>query len=339
MATPLDTFMAEDACGLIRLSTVDPHDPAFIWRPYLRMGNINDLRGNGGSCKTSLSLALSAAITKGIQPEGMPGRLNVDRSRTVIYLGTEDDLPEYRSMLDRQGANVDNVLMPSGHVPTLGEFSVIEKMIRRYDAALVIVDPVQALLPLGVDMNRANDIRPILDGLRDVARRTGCTVLLLEHLNKATKAANAYRGSGSMDFYNGSRSVLITGWTPEGRRACGHLKSNGAPYGPAILFDIDHTGRLIWQGGDPSLDGEDILTTRVQKAAPVPNPYQLLIDALPRPWEGTPSEAVALAPSFGISGATSPESFAKAVRATAGLKYSSRRTGRGTIYRLEAQDE
>lgn len=338
----LDEFIQETNCGLVRMSDIEPHEPEFLWYPYLRRGNLNLLRGNGGSGKTSFCFAFAAAISNGKQPEQMPGRLNIDRPHAVIYLGTEDDQPEYRAMLDRQGADASNILMPSGHVPTLGEIVTIEAMIRKFDASMLIVDPVQALLPDGVDMNKSNEVRPILDSLREVCRKTGCTALILEHLNKATKSANAYRGSGSMDFYNASRSVLITGWTPDGNRACGHLKSNGAAYGNAIIFDIEQGGRFVWAQSDPTISGEDIITTRPRDLrSNVRNPYNILINALIEngAWEGTASEAVSLAASFGIHDYLSSEGFGKAIKGTyiPGVRCTSRRASRGTIYRLEQE--
>lgn len=340
----LDEFMNEGSCGLIRMSEVEAHPPEFLWWPFLRLGNLNLLRGNGGSGKTSLTFALAAAISKGVQPMGMPGRLNIDGPGVTIYLGSEDDLPEYKTMLDANGANSNHILLPTSRIPTLGEISTIEKMIRTYKATMLVIDPVQALLPDGVDMNRSNEIRPLLDGLRTVCRQTGCTVLVLEHLNKSTKSANVFRGSGSMDFYNAARSVLITGWTSEGQRACGHLKSNGAAYGPAILFDIADGGRLIWRGGDSTIDGEDIETARARVAPPdAPNPNGLLARKLVEEhgfWEGTANEGVTRAPEFGLNEVFSAEAFGRFIKKGENLKpygvtARRRRANRGAVYSLE----
>ena len=339
----LDKFMEEDSCGLVRMSEVEAHAPEFFWWPYLRLGNINLLRGNGGAGKTSLTFALAAAISKGVQPMEMPGRLNISEPGTVIYLGSEDDLPEYKSMLDSNGAEASNILIPKSQIPTLGEIVTIEKMIRTFKAVLLVIDPIQALLPDGVDMNKSNQIRPLLDGLRSVCRQTGCTALILEHLNKMTKTANAYRGSGSMDFYNASRSVMIAGWTADGHRACGHLKSNGAAYGPAIMFDITDCGRLVWRGGDAMVGGEDIVTTRAQTTPPdVPNPYGLLAKKLAEGqgrWEGTANEAITRGPEFGIKEVFSSEAFGRFINRgeldAYGIQATKRRARRGTVYSLE----
>ena len=342
----LDEYMKEDlkkdSCGLVRMSQIEARDPEFLWWPYLHYANLNLLRGNGGSGKTSLTFALAAAISRGEQPAGMPGRLNMDRPGIIIYFGGEDAPEEYRAKLDRNSADPDNILIPSEHIPTLGEIDVIEKMIRSFAATMIIIDPVQALLPEGVDLNKSNQIRPILDGLRGVCRRTGCTALIIEHLNKMSKAANIYRGSGSMDFYNASRSVLIAGWTSDGQRACGHLKSNNADFGPCILFSIDKEGLFVWGGGDSTIGGEDVATTRPRAKITVPNPYGLLAQRLIEKdghWKGTPTQAVSLAPELGVNGVVSPEGFGKFLkqdRAQFGARATKQRAGRGTVYSLEA---
>ena len=51
---------------------------------------------------------------------------------------------------------------------------------------LVIIDPVQAFLGADVDMNRANEVRPIFRSMGDIAQATGCAIVLSGHLNKAT---------------------------------------------------------------------------------------------------------------------------------------------------------
>ena len=50
----------------------------------------------------------------------------------------------------------------------------IEKAIRQNSVRLMIMDPIQAYLGANVDMNRANEIRPLFRHLSTIAERTGC---------------------------------------------------------------------------------------------------------------------------------------------------------------------
>ena len=59
---------------------------------------------------------------------------------------------------------------------------------------------VQAFLGADVDMNRANEVRPIFRSLGDIAQATGCAIVLIGHLNKAAGTQSTYRGLGSIDI-------------------------------------------------------------------------------------------------------------------------------------------
>ena len=74
------------------------------------------------------------------------------------------------------------------------------RAIRENNARLVIIDPVQAFLGADVDMNRANEVRPIFRSLGDIAQATGCAIVLIGHLNKAAGTQSTYRGLGSVSY-------------------------------------------------------------------------------------------------------------------------------------------
>ncbi len=87
----------------------------------------------------------------------------------------------------------------------------IARAIRENNARLVIIDPVQAFLGADVDMNRANEVRPIFRSLGDIAQATGCAIVLIGHLNKAAGTQSTYRGLGSIDITAAVRSLLFIG--------------------------------------------------------------------------------------------------------------------------------
>ena len=87
-------------------------------------------------------------------------------------------------------------------------------------------------------MNRANEVKPILRKIGNVAQRTRCAIVLVGHLNKATGQQSNYRNLGSVDFNAGVRSVLVIGKTKDdpNLRVLVHDKSSLAPPGPSIAF-------------------------------------------------------------------------------------------------------
>ena len=73
----------------------------------------------------------------------------------------------------------------------------------------MIMDPIQAYLGANVDMNRANEIRPLFRHLSTIAERTGCAIVLIGHLNKSSGSQSDYRSLGSIDIAAAVRSILF----------------------------------------------------------------------------------------------------------------------------------
>lgn len=87
----------------------------------------------------------------------------------------------------------------------------IEKAVRQNHVRLVIIDPVQAFIGADVDMNRANEVRPVFRKLGMIAEKTGCAIVLIGHLNKSSGTQSTYRGLGSIDIMAAVRSLIFIG--------------------------------------------------------------------------------------------------------------------------------
>lgn len=250
--------------ALLRLDGVSGMPYEFCWFPYLIAENLNVIAGDGGTGKSFLALAVAAAVTRGQQPGGMPGRLK--ESGNVLLCSTEDDAPQIRWRFDRLNGDPEKLFLPpAGELPNFDDAGRLQGFIHECGARLVICDPVQSFLA-GGDLNKASDLRPMLDALREICRKEHCTILLLAHSNKATQQPKAaYRVSGSTDLVNGCRSALMVGFHPSeaGIRVCAHAKSNG-PYGASFRFLVDGGGAFRWAGED-SLTAEQIMNTTRSK--------------------------------------------------------------------------
>ena len=125
----------------------------------------------------------------------------------------------------------------------------IEQAVRKTQAKVLVLDPIQAYLGEKVDMNRANEAREVTKHLASVAERTGCAIILIGHMNKGSGTKAAYRGIGSVDFYAIARSVLLVGKVPDDEevRAVCQIKNNLAPVGNAMAFSLGETG-FQWIG-------------------------------------------------------------------------------------------
>ena len=257
---------------IIRMSDVELTPVEWLWKPYLPFGKLSVLQGNPGEGKTYFAMHLAAACTNG---KLLP---NMERMEpfNVIYQTAEDGLGDtVKPRLIEAGADLDRVLVidDSDVQLTLSD-ERIEKAIIENNARLAIIDPIQAYLGADVDMNRANEVRPIFMRLGQVAQRTGCAILLIGHLNKAAGMQSLQRGLGSIDIAAAVRSVMFIGKLKHDptMRILTHEKSSLAPPGVSLAFSLGDEGGFRWVGeyditADEMLSGiEPQRETKTQQA-------------------------------------------------------------------------
>ena len=257
---------------IIRMSDVELTPVDWLWKPYLPFGKLSVLQGNPGEGKTYFAMHLAAACTNG---KLLP---NMERMEpfNVIYQTAEDGLGDtVKPRLIEAGADLDRVLViDDSEVQLTLSDERIEKAIIENNARLVIIDPIQAYLGADVDMNRANEVRPIFMRLGQVAQRTGCAILLIGHLNKAAGMQSLQRGLGSIDIAAAVRSVMFIGKLKHDptMRILTHEKSSLAPPGVSLAFSLGDESGFRWVGeyditADEMLSGiEPQRETKTQQA-------------------------------------------------------------------------
>jgi len=232
---------------ILTMSDVQTESVNWLWRPYLPSGKISIIQGDPGEGKTTMALAVAAAVTTGTP---LPGDASYSFPESVIFQTAEDGLADtIKPRLELLGADCDRV-----HIIDEGERQLslsderIEQAIVKMDAKLFILDPLQAYLG-GADMHSVNGVRPLLKSLGAVADRTSCAVVIIGHLNKKG-GRSQYRGLGSIDIPAAARSILTVGHSgiDENMRAVVHSKSNLAPPGPSLAFGFDPVGGFTWLG-------------------------------------------------------------------------------------------
>ena len=268
----LKELSKSETVKIIRMSDVELTPVEWLWKPYLPFGKLSVLQGNPGEGKTYFAMHLAAACTNG---KLLP---NMERMEpfNVIYQTAEDGLGDtVKPRLIEAGADLDRVLVidDSDVQLTLSD-ERIEKAIVENNTRLVIIDPIQAYLGADVDMNRANEVRPIFMRLGQVAQRTGCAILLIGHLNKAAGMQSLQRGLGSIDIAAAVRSVMFIGKLKHDPtiRILTHEKSSLAPPGVSLAFSLGDEGGFRWVGeyditADEMLSGiEPQRETKTQQA-------------------------------------------------------------------------
>ena len=249
-----------------RLADVEPETVKWLWEPYIPKRKQTQMIGDPGTGKTWLALAIAANVTRGYPfpgPDGRPGPAR--EPENVVYLTGEDGLADtLRPRLDAVGADVSRVYVLEGwrgvdpktgeeveRGVTLADVDVIARVLAEYRPALLVVDPLQAYLGEGVDMHRANEVRPVLTALGKLADEHGCAVLTITHLRKSSSERAIYRGLGSIDFAAAARSILLVAEDPDDatgrRRVMAHVKSSLAEKGPSIAYEL-RDGAFYWAG-------------------------------------------------------------------------------------------
>ena len=256
---------------IIRMSDVELTPVEWLWKPYLPFGKLSVLQGNPGEGKTYFAMHLAAACTNG---KLLP---NMERMEpfNVIYQTAEDGLGDtVKPRLMEAEADLERVLVIDDRdTPLTLADERIARAIRENNARLVIIDPVQAFLGADVDMNRANEVRPIFRSLGDIAQATGCAIVLIGHLNKAAGTQSTYRGLGSIDITAAVRSLLFIGKLKDSptTRVLIHEKSSLAPPGQSLAFSLGDEKGFEWIGAyditaDELLAGTDTAKTESKTA-------------------------------------------------------------------------
>ena len=223
---------------MLRMADVELTSVDWLWFPYIPFGKLTIIQGNPGEGKTYFAMRLAAACTN---RKPLPGMETLEPFN-IIYQTAEDGLGDtVKPRLMEADADLERVLVIDDRdTPLTLADERIARAIRENNARLVIIDPMQAFLGADVDMNRANEVRPIFRSLGDIAQATGCAIVLIGHLNKAAGTQSTYRGLGSIDITAAVRSLLFIGKLKDSptTRVLIHEKSSLAPPGQSLAFSL-----------------------------------------------------------------------------------------------------
>ena len=197
----------EKPVPVMKMSEVEETVVQWLWYPFIPFGKVTLIQGNPGKGKTWLAMAIAAYCTNGKE---LPNALPIEPFN-VLYQTAEDGIADtIKPRLAKCGADMTRVRFINEDEKQLSMTDDrIEKAIRQNSVRLMIMDPIQAYLGANVDMNRANEIRPLFRHLSTIAERTGCAIVLIGHLNKSSGSQSDYRSLGSIDIAAAVRSILF----------------------------------------------------------------------------------------------------------------------------------
>ena len=253
---------AEELVPMLCYEDIKQTSVEWLWFPYIPFGKLTIIQGNPGEGKTYFAMMLTAACTN---RKLFPNMEDIEPFN-VIYQTAEDGMGDtIKPRLIEAGADLSRVMVidDTEEALTLSD-DRIEKAVRQNRVRLVIIDPVQAFIGADVDMNRANEVRPVFRKLGMIAEKTGCAIVLIGHLNKSSGTQSTYRGLGSIDIMAAVRSLIFIGKVRKDptTRVLIHEKSSLAPPGETMAFKLGDEEDFRWVGAyeisaDELLDGKE----------------------------------------------------------------------------------
>ena len=156
-----------------------------------------------------------------------------------------------RPRAEAMGADLTRLYFQEGASYAMGDEDLYN-LCRAIRPDLLVFDPIQSYLGQGVQMNRAEQVRPLLDSLSALAKELDMAVLLISHMSKPGPGVCSAldRLLGSSDFRNAARSILIVGRAPDDpdTRVFAHAKNSLGIPGQSQKYHIGPGGTVAYDG-------------------------------------------------------------------------------------------
>jgi len=177
------------------LSDVQEHQIDWLWDKRILRGKLTLLDGDPDLGKSLITLDLAARVTTGQpMPDGSPGIKG-----NVILIAPEDDAADtikprilaaggdpsrirLLTMLDARDPRTDEPRLTPFTLPT--HLTTLISIVQHFQAVLVIIDPLIAVLDPKVSVSNDQQMRNVLVWLDRLARHTQCAILLVRHLTQ-----------------------------------------------------------------------------------------------------------------------------------------------------------
>ncbi len=240
----------------------------YLWEPYIPKAVLSGVKGDPGGGKTFVALSIAAALSQGKIPASED---QMCEPVNTLYCRYENDAarvvkPRFIAM----GGEPSRLFTLTGvkgsdgkpRAFTLADAEAIKQAIEKCKAQFVVFDPLQSFLGAGVDMHRANETRPILDGLAKVAEETDAAIWIVRHMAKSSRGRSVHSGLGTIDIVGALRTEVLVGCAPDDRNHCAfiHDKPGICRRGASLRFEIEsttvkdadntsiNTARVVWKG-------------------------------------------------------------------------------------------
>lgn len=239
------------AVHLINGAAISPAPIDWLWDGWLAAGKLHILAGAPGTGKTTLALALAAALTTcGRWPDG--SRVQ-DAGAVLVWSGEDDPTDTLAPRLLACGADMSKIHFVGSvrdgeeHRPfdPASDMRELAEAARRVgNVRLLITDPVVSAVT--GDSHKNTEVRRALQPLVDLGREIGAAILGISHFSKGSQGRDpTERVAGSLAFGALARVVLAAAKVQDsddergGRRILARSKSNIGPDDGGYYYDLE----------------------------------------------------------------------------------------------------
>lgn len=220
-----------------------PEEIAYVLADTLPRGGLSLLVAKPKVGKSTLARNLALRIARG-DPHFLMRM--VMTHGPVVYLALEEKRGEVRRHFERMGATEElPILVHIGSAPEEA-LEELRKAIVDSKAVFAIVDPLQRLARVH-DLNDYSQVSLALEPLMQIARETGCHIMLIHHANKGLGREGGDSILGSTALFGGVDCALIMKRT-EANRTIESIQRYGEDI-PRTVLAFDPLTGLMTSGG------------------------------------------------------------------------------------------
>jgi len=163
----------------------------FIHDPLIPEGSITLLCGDAGIGKSYISLFLGILMADGSEFLGAKMK-----QKNVLFVDLESSLSLLNTRIQSIGIKSENIFFYTEPLNFLMKEDIAElkNEILYREAGFCVIDSLMDIIP-GVNENDSGAMNQIFSALRSLVKQTGCSFLIIHHVNKAN---GDYRGSSAI---------------------------------------------------------------------------------------------------------------------------------------------
>ena len=213
----------------------------WVGKGWLPKAATTILVGDEGIGKSLFWVHIVAAVTTGkpLRECGIPTR---DPAVVALVLTEDDWATTVLPRLIVAGANLDNIRVictdydGSGAPIFPRDIHLLHEM--EEALALVVVDAWLDTVPSGITVRDPQGARQALHPWKELATKTGASVLLLTHTNRVASAQARDKYGATAELRKKARMTLYAQQDDDGRLLVGPEKANSTAPAPAAVFTI-----------------------------------------------------------------------------------------------------